>query len=56
MKNDNNAVTKTILIYLIGLDNNCLMLIESDKNLFEGKIIWLKNKVKDIYFKINFNS
>ena len=29
---------------------------EIDKKLFEGKIIWLKNKVQEIYSKINFNS
>ena len=29
---------------------------EFDKMLYENKLIWLKNKVIEVYSKINFNS
>ena len=47
IKNDNSAVINIILIYLIGLNNNCLTLIDNDKAFLDNGVFNLEGKVDD---------
>ena len=44
IKNDNSAVINIILIYLIGLNNNCLTLIDNDKAFLDNGVFNLEEK------------